>query len=316
MHCSMLRHAIDSCIAAQGGDLSAMTLVQLRHFLSLADTGSFTRSAEALHLTQPALSRSIRALEATLGGALFDRVGRRSELTHFGRDLLDRARQLVHDADQLALAGERRRAGHASVLRVGLGSGPGALLSTPLMLRAAQPDCGVRIEILHSDNERLIEALRRRLLDAVVIEMRSFASHPGLRIEPLVQMRGAFLCRRGHPLARRRVLGFEDLQPYPIASTPLGDHVGRGLVAAYGPQAHPDVCVRLRCNELTHLIDVARQSDTVLLAIRAAAPDLVELPVQPHTGGGARFGLVTQAQRQQAPALPLLREVIAEHLHD
>ncbi|SIR19810.1 LysR family transcriptional regulator [Pseudacidovorax sp. RU35E] len=294
-----------------------MTLVQLRHFLSLADTGSFTRSAQALHLTQPALSRSIRALEAALGGALFDRVGRRSELTHFGRELLEQARHLVHEAGQLALTGERLRAGHASTLRVGLGSGPGALLSTPLLLRASAPDTRVRVEILHSDNERLIEALQRRLLDAVVIEMRSFTADAGLRIEPLVQMRGAFLCRPGHPLTRRRrTLGFDDLQKYPIASTPLGDHVGRGMVAAYGPQGHPDVCVRLRCNELTRLVELTRHSDAVLLAIRAAAPDLVELPVQPQIEGGARFGLVTQARRQQAPALPLLREVIAAHLHD
>lgn len=111
-------------------------------------------------------------------------------------------------------------------------------------------------------------------------------------------------------------LGFDDLQKYPIASTPLGDHVGRGMVAAYGPQAHPDVCVRLRRNELTRLIELTRHSDAVLLAIRAAAPDLVELSVRPQIEGGARFGLVTQARRQQAPALPLLREVIAAHLHD
>ena len=55
-----------------------MTLVQLRHLISLAQSGSFTRSAEALFLTQPALSRSIRALEEELGQPLFDRLGRRS----------------------------------------------------------------------------------------------------------------------------------------------------------------------------------------------------------------------------------------------
>ena len=78
-----------------------MTLVQLRHLISLAQSGSFTRSAEALFLTQPALSRSIRALEDELGQPLFDRVGRRSVLTPFGVDALARARQLVFDADEL-----------------------------------------------------------------------------------------------------------------------------------------------------------------------------------------------------------------------
>jgi DNA-binding transcriptional LysR family regulator len=72
-----------------------MTLVQLRHLLSLALTGSFSKSAAVLFLTQPALSRSIRALEAELGQPLFDRIGRRSEVTPFGREVVERARQIV-----------------------------------------------------------------------------------------------------------------------------------------------------------------------------------------------------------------------------
>ncbi|MEY4212445.1 MAG: hypothetical protein RL458_670 [Pseudomonadota bacterium] len=82
-----------------------ITLVQLRHFSVLAQAGSFVRASELLHLTQPALSRSIRALEEALGRPLFDRVGRRIELTAFGRDALLRVRQLIEDAGQLVQSG-------------------------------------------------------------------------------------------------------------------------------------------------------------------------------------------------------------------
>jgi hypothetical protein len=58
--------------------------------------------AEALFLTQPALSRSLRALEDEMGQPLFDRVGRRSELTPFGREVLERGRQVVFEVDELA----------------------------------------------------------------------------------------------------------------------------------------------------------------------------------------------------------------------
>ena len=51
-----------------------MTLTQLRHFIDLAQTGSFSQSAVRLHITQPALSRSIKALEDELGQPLFDRL--------------------------------------------------------------------------------------------------------------------------------------------------------------------------------------------------------------------------------------------------
>ena len=101
-----------------------MTLVQLRHLISLAQSGSFTRSAEALFLTQPALSRSIRALEEELGQPLFDRVGRRSMLTPFGIEAVQRARHLVFDAEELAGSGRQMREGRSGTVRIGLGSGP------------------------------------------------------------------------------------------------------------------------------------------------------------------------------------------------
>ena len=109
-----------------------MTLVQLRHLLSLAQTGSFSKSASALFLTQPALSRSIRALELELGQALFDRIGRRSEATPFGREVVARARQLVEGADDLRDSGAQMALGNVGTLRIGLGSGPGAMLMAPL----------------------------------------------------------------------------------------------------------------------------------------------------------------------------------------
>jgi len=294
-----------------------MTLVQLRHFISIAETASFTRSARATHLTQSALSRSLRALEGELGQPLFDRIGRRSELTPFGRSLLERARQLVHDADALAAAGHRKGGPAPERLRVGMGSGPGALLTPALLDRAARPDAELKIDVQHGDVPRLVEALRRRELDALVVEVRSFPPLPGLRIEPAVQLRGAIMCRRGHPLTRRRrALRFEDLLAYPIASTPLGDHVVRAMVDAYGPSAHPDLCLSLRCTELAPLVEATRRSDAVLIAIRAAAPDLAELRIGQGGTGGAHFGLVTLARRTEPAGLAQLREVIAQHLRD
>jgi DNA-binding transcriptional LysR family regulator len=294
-----------------------MTLVQLRHLISLAETASFTRSAEALFLTQPALSRSINALEEELGQKLFDRVGRRSELTHFGREVLQRARRLVFDADELAASGGRRLGGRTSTLRVGLGSGPGALLTRPLMASMAQRGATIRVDILRGEENRLVQALRDRQIDAVVLEVHSFRPATDLRVEAVTEMRGAFMCRTGHPLTRKRgAIGFEAVREFPIASTKLGNEVVREMVEAYGPQGHPDECVSLRCNELSSLVEVVRESDAVLFAIRAAAPDLVELPVRPAIATRAHFGLITRAGHTDAPALSMLRKLIAKILRD
>lgn len=294
-----------------------MTLVQLRHLIALAESGSFSRSAAALFLTQPALSRSIRALEDELGQPLFDRIGRRSELTPFGREVLQRARQIVFEADELAASGRRMREGVAGALRVGMGSGPGAMLMTPLLLEMATRHPAMHLTISRGGTDRLVQGLRERELDALVIDARSLSPAPDLRVVTLAQMRGVFMCRRGHPLLRRRgVLRFQALREYPIASTPLSDEIARTLVEHYGPAAHPQECVTLRCEEIASLVDVVRASDAVLLAIRASAPDLVELPVKPALITAARFGLVTLSGRAEPPSLSIVRQLAGKLMRD
>ncbi|MBL8332451.1 MAG: LysR family transcriptional regulator [Rubrivivax sp.] len=287
-----------------------MTLVQLRHLLSLASTGSFSRSAALLFITQPALSRSIRALEAELGQPLFDRVGRSSELTPFGHQAVERARELVLAADDLREAGQRAGQGLGGELRIGLGSGPGALLMTPLLLKVAQERPQLRLEIARAGTELLVQALRDRRLDALVVDARSLRPAPDLKLQTLAELRGAFLVRKGHALARRRggSVSFDEVRRYPIAATPLSDEVARTLVDRYGPAADPASCVTLRCDEIPSLVDAVRHSDAVLLAIRAAAPDLVELPMRPAMAATARFGLVTLQRRTVPPALAVVLE--------
>ena len=71
-----------------------MELRQLRHLIAVVEHGSFSRAAEAVHLTQPALSRSIQALEAEVGAAVLERNRGAIEPTDVGRLLLTHARQL------------------------------------------------------------------------------------------------------------------------------------------------------------------------------------------------------------------------------
>lgn len=294
-----------------------MTLVQLRHLISLAQTGSFSQSAEALFLTQPALSRSIRALESELGQAVFDRIGRHNELTPFGREVVERARQLVQSADDLRDSGLQMARGMAGALRIGLGSGPGALLMTPLLEHMATHHPKLHLEISRGRTELLARSLRERALDALVIDARSLPPSPDLRATDTYEMRGSFLCRPDHPLTRRRsILRFEHLLDYPIASVPLSDEVARVLVERYGPQAHPQRMVTLHCEELPSLVALTRTTDTVLIAIRAAGTDLVELPVQPALNATARFALVTLAGRTEAPALPIVRDLMGALFRD
>jgi DNA-binding transcriptional LysR family regulator len=293
-----------------------MTLVQLKHLIELASNGSFSQSANKLHLTQPALSRSIKALEDELGQSLFDRVGRKNELTRFGMSIVQRARVLVDEANELRQTSQQLQKGDIGQFRIGLGSGPGAMLMTPLIMLMATDHPRAHLDISRGSTTLLVQALRERLLDALVLDVRSLQPSADLKVEALQEMKGAFMCRPGHPLAKASSVPFALLRRYPVASTPLSDEVARILMERYGPQAHPDQLVNLRSEEISSLLDVARQSDTVVLTIRAAAPDLIELPMQPPLNTKARFGLVTMASRTEPPLLGKVRTLMQGVMRD
>jgi DNA-binding transcriptional LysR family regulator len=293
-----------------------MTLVQLKHLIELASNGSFSQSANKLHLTQPALSRSIKALEDELGQPLFDRIGRRNELTAFGAHIVQRARVLVDEADELRRTGKQLQSGDIGQFRVGMGSGPGAMLMTPLLMVMANEHPQAHIDISRGSTTLLVQALRDRLLDALILDIRSLQPASDLKVDAVQEMTGSFMCRTTHPLAKKRQVTFAQLSEYPIASTPLSDEVARVLMERYGTDAHPDQLVNLRCEEISSLLDVARTSNTIVLTIRAAAPDLVELPVNPALNAKAKFGLVTIASRTEPPLLGKVRALMRDVMKD
>src|SRR3979490_371875 len=96
-----------------------MNLQHLRAFAAIVDTGGVARAAARLHLSQPALSRQIQALEAELGVPLFGRIGRRVQLTSEGEDLLRCGPRLLAEADSLGERARSLKTGETGILRVG-----------------------------------------------------------------------------------------------------------------------------------------------------------------------------------------------------
>ena len=209
--------------------------------------------------------------------------------------------------------------GQGGTLRIGMGSGPGAMLMTPLLdahgdpasagarstCRAAAPNCWCR---------RCANARWTRWWSTLV----RCTPAPDLGVSIRCARCAASSCAAADIRWRGSAAGvsFADVQRYPIASTPLSDEVARVLVERFGSQAHPEQCVTLHCEEVASLVEVARRTDAVLLAIRAAGPELVELTMKPALNSTARFGLVTLARRTEAPALAIVRELMEELMRD
>ena len=295
-----------------------MNLRHLEHWLALADTGSFSRAAEKLHITQSALSRSIQSLEEELGGALVDRIGKRNELTPLGQSVLERARRIVHEASELKQGAALLQQGHMGSLRVGLGSGPGAMLMTPWLVYMADHHPGVKVSVTRGPTELQLQQLRDRTLDALVVDVRRVVPAADLRIGPTFDMPAGMICRAGHPLLAQYPDGvpFKALRSWPVASIPLSEEVARILVARYGAMADPGELTTLQCEEIPSLLQTVQQTDAIYLGILGAARqellrgELVQLSVLPRLDAGAVLGMVTLAGRTEPPVMRVFREFV------
>ncbi|KQR56814.1 LysR family transcriptional regulator [Acidovorax sp. Leaf160] len=181
-------------------------------FLAVADALSFRQAAEALHLSQPPLSRAIHELEARLGTPLFDRNARGVNLTAAGHKLLPYARGV---ADLLRQA-EAAFQGTAVplTLRLGLTSAAEPAWFRGLADRAQALQPGTRVEVASDTSPRLVRQLRKGHLDAAFIALPTDVR--GLDVLEIDRLPMVVALPSAHPLARRRLLRLADLADEPI----------------------------------------------------------------------------------------------------
>ena len=161
-----------------------MDLRQLEYFTAVARRGNFTRAAEELYVTQPALSQQVRRLERELGLELLRRRSAGVEVTPAGQELLARADAILADVGAARAAMDE----HAGVSRgfVRLATAPGELLRLPVELAAFHRlHPGVRIALRHGSAREVLDALRRGGADLAVLALVPDADVGGLDAEPL-----------------------------------------------------------------------------------------------------------------------------------
>lgn len=183
-----------------------MDTAVLQAFIAVASHESFSQAAETLHLTQPAVSKRIQTLEEQLGTPLFDRVGRRITLTEAGRALLPRARQWLHDLDDMRRVvsdyAEAATGQLTGTLTVGTSHHIG-LHRLPPALRAfstAHPQ--VRLDIRFIDSEQAYDAVLDGELELGIVTLPPVPD-PRLVTRVIWPDPLAFVVAAGHPLAMR-----------------------------------------------------------------------------------------------------------------
>jgi DNA-binding transcriptional LysR family regulator len=142
-----------------------MTLRQVRAFVVVARFSSFTRAADLLHLTQPALTVQIRQLEQALGVKLFDRSTRAVELTRTGRELLPVLERLLGEFDAVVVSTREMAAMRYGTVRIAALPSVAATVLPPLIARFKQRHPHIRITVRDSVGERINAMVREEIVD-------------------------------------------------------------------------------------------------------------------------------------------------------
>jgi DNA-binding transcriptional LysR family regulator len=161
-----------------------MELRHLRYFVAVAEALSFGRAAARLHLSQPPLSRQIRALENELGTALFSRTRRSVRLTAAGAALLPEARRLLRDADALQAGARRLASGEVGTLALGFISVAAYNLLPELAQEFRRRHPGIRLALREATSDVQLAALQQGELDVGLVLPPADA--PGLDYAPLL----------------------------------------------------------------------------------------------------------------------------------
>jgi DNA-binding transcriptional LysR family regulator len=152
-----------------------MELYQLRTFSTVAEEGHLTRAAERLHLSQPAVSGQIKALESEFDVRLFDRLASGMELTAAGKELLGHASKVLQAAERLRQAARGLRGEIGGTLRIGTVSDPRTIRVGDLLSCAVRRYPGLELELHHEMSGIALEYVRERELDASFF----FGDRPG-----------------------------------------------------------------------------------------------------------------------------------------
>jgi len=196
-----------------------ITLARLRQVVTLAEHGSFGKAAATLGISQPALTKSIQALEAALGVRLFDRHTRGVVLTDFGRLVVSHTRELVAREGELLrdiqmLAG--LEVGH---LDVALGPHPSMISGYRAAGRVMAAHPKLRIGLHVANWREVTRAVVDKRVELGIAELSDAVLNDQLDTEMVGQHRARLLCRPGHPLLQSERITLAMLLKFPWANT-------------------------------------------------------------------------------------------------
>jgi DNA-binding transcriptional LysR family regulator len=300
----------------------AFSYRQLSYALALGRTRHFGRAAAALGISQPALTRSIRALETQLGVTLFDRLPSGVEPTVFGEIFLRRGAPLEADANDLVRELELLQGLAVGEVTITCAAYPRELVAPHAIGRVLGKYPGLRIRLRGGNWRDAADHVAMRESDLGIADLRSVDEALGIVGEAVGQHPLYFYARADHPLTTRPELTVSDLHQYPWVGTRTVARVGQHLSAQGVASGHLDpengdflpavqVDDITTCRLMVETSDIISAAPLSMIATELAAGTLVALPFAApwlHLD----YGFITLEGRSLPPAALAFMEAFRE----
>jgi LysR family cyn operon transcriptional activator len=263
-----------------------LILRHIRYLLAVAEHRNFTRAADALHVSQPALSQFIRQLEAELGGQLFDRSGRVVRLTDFGSAYVEHVRRALVDLEAGRRALHDVRDLSRGQLRLAFTPTFTEYLVAPLVRHFNALYPGIALDL----KEDSLEAIEKALTDDQIDVAIGFADvrSAEIEVEPLFSERLLLVVGGAHPLVTKP----HTVTPQELAALPLAlltsSFSARAYVDSYFQSNGIRPRIALQANSISVVLKIVRGGEiaTVLpSAMQQEHADLTYVPLDPAFPG-------------------------------
>lgn len=274
-----------------------LAITQIRHTLLVADLGSFHAAAEKAFRSQPAISKSIQALESRLGAELFE-PSRRTVLTPFGSACLPHLRELLAHHDRTwATVSALIRKDEGSLTVAAIAAAAGNWL--PAVIRDFSRDFpGVQLRLIDDNSQNVERLVLNHEVDFGVASQ--IGASDELVFEPLVEDIFGVVCGRTHPLAGAGSLRWSDLASLPLIGTTAHRQLEGTPEHAWLEKPFIQVSTMLT------LLSLLREGPGVTVLGRYAVPAIAasELAFVPLAGPRRTraLGIVRRADQSPSPA--------------
>lgn len=288
-------------------------ILDIRGFLSIIETGSFSKAALDLNISQPALSRRIRSLEERIGSPLLERTTRRVSPTSVGRQLQPAFLRMLDELETSILSISEAASKKSGQVTIACGPAAAFYFLPQVIRRFSERYPKIRV--------RILELLASDGLDAVIQGNADFginvqgASEPNVTYTPIATDPFVLVCKEDHPLAKKRSIRWSELSGYPLIG--FSRHSGNFAILDHAlSDQRLDLDWAYEANHLSTTLGLLEANLGVAVLPRVAILQIrnsviVSVPLKAPTVVRT-IGIVERRTGHLSPAALLFRDILME----